>query len=202
MKAKQLAPLAIALLCASAGAQQLYKWVAPDGTVSYSDKPPPSNTAKVEKKSYGGGSSNDDLPFELANAAKNNPVVFYSSPSCAPCDLGRKLLNDRGIPFAEKTVNNNDDVNQLVKLTGSTNMPALTVGSTKQTGFSADQWNNVLTAASYPASNMMPKTHKNPSPEPLVAAAPKAEAKPAAPAPAPTPAPAPQPSNGQPGFHF
>ncbi len=205
MNAKRLAPLVLALLCASAGAQQMYKWVAPDGTVSYTDKPPPSTATKVEKKSFGGTSSNDDLPYELANAAKSNPVVLYTRADCEPCDLGRKLLNDRGIPFAEKTVNSNDDVNQLTKLNGSTGLPALAVGKNKQTGFFPDQWQSALTTANYPISNKMPKSHKNPPAEPLVAAAPKAEEK-AAPSPTPTPTPAPapaqQPASSQPGFHF
>ena len=206
MKAKQLAPLAIALLCASAGAQQLYKWVAPDGTVSYSDKPPPSTATKVEKKTFTTGSTDDDLPFELANAAKNNPVTLYTSANCTACDLGRKLLNDRGIPFAEKTISTNDDVNQMAKVTGTSTIPVLVIGKIKQPGFSAEQWNSALTIADYPTSNKMPKTHKNPPAEPLVAAAPKTDEKAAAPSPTPGPSPAPapaqQPASSQPGFHF
>ncbi|MBV8634298.1 MAG: glutaredoxin family protein [Burkholderiaceae bacterium] len=204
MKAKQLAPLAIVLLCSSAGAQQMYKWVAPDGSVSYSDKPPPANAAKVEKKSISGGASSvEDLPFELATAAKGNPVVLYSSANCAPCDLGRKLLNERGIPFSEKTITSNDDINQFSKQFGSTQIPALTVGNNKVTSFNPNQWNAALSAANYPTSNKMPKTFKNPAPEPLVAAAPKADASATQAAPTPTPAPASVPASGsQPGFHF
>jgi len=206
MKAKQLAPLAIALLCATAGAQQMYKYVAPDGTVSYTDKPPPATATKVEKKSAGGGgaASYDDLPYELAQAARKSPVTLYTSLSCPPCDQGRKYLNDHGIPFSEKTISTGDDAAQFTKVTGASTVPVMSVGSSKQQGFSADQWNTALTSNGYPTNNQMPKSHRNPAPEPLVAA--KVDAKPAdaAPsAPAPTPAPAPASDPGaQPGFHF
>lgn len=199
----QLAPFVLALLCAPAGAQQLYKWVAPDGTVSYSDKPPPSTAAKVEKKSYAGGSSTsyDDLPFELANAARNNPVTMYTSPGCGNCELGRKMLNERGIPYSEKTVTSNDESNQFTKQMGTSILPVLMVGHRKLINFIPDEWTGALTSAGYPTSNHMPRTHKNPAPEPLIAQAPpKSEAPP----PASEPAPAPQQpaDDGKPGFHF
>ncbi len=208
VKYSVMATLAIGFLLAAASAQaQLYKWVAPDGTVSYSDKPPPANAAKVERKSYGGSSpALDDLPFEVANAARGNPVTLYTGSNCAPCDFGRKLLTERGIPFSEKTVATNDDITQFNKVTGATQLPVLMVGRNKQMGFGADQWNSALTTAGYPTSNKLPKSYKNPSPEPLVAsAAPATQAdKPAAaPDSKPTP-PAQQPANGSspPGFHF
>ncbi len=47
---------ALFFVAASAHAQ-LYKWVAPDGTVSYSDVPPPPTATKVERKSYSGGAA-------------------------------------------------------------------------------------------------------------------------------------------------
>ena len=202
MKTKVLVPAVLALLCASAGAQQLYKSVAPDGTVSYSDKPPTSANAKIEKKNYGGGSAvtTDDLPFELANAARNNPVVIYTAPGCALCDQGRKALNDRGIPFSEKTVISNDEITQFLKQMGGPVLPVMTVGHTKLTNYFPDQWTTALNSAGYPANNIMPKSHKNPPAEPLIAQAP---APAAAPAPAPpTPTPAQQPADGKPAFHF
>lgn len=203
VKYSVIASLAIGFLLAATSVQaQLYKWVAPDGTVSYSDKPPPSNAAKVERKSYGGsGPSLDDLPFEVAAAAKGSPVTLYAGPNCAPCDFGRKMLTERGIPFSEKTVATNDDITQFNKATGATQLPVLMVGGKKQQGYSVDQWSSALTTAGYPTTNKLPKTYKNPPAEPLVAAA-----APAAPADksAPPPDNSPQPPAGTapPGFHF
>lgn len=206
VKYSVMATLAIGFLLAAASAQaQLYKWVAPDGTVSYSDKPPPSNAAKVERKSYGGNTpALDDLPFEVANAARGNPVTLYAAPNCVQCDVGRKLLTDRGIPFSEKTITTNEDLAQLNKMMGTLKIPVLMVGRNKQLGFGPDEWNSALTSAGYPASNKLPKSYKNPSAEPLVASAAAPADKPAAAPDNKTPPPAQQPANGNapPGFHF
>jgi len=198
---------ALALLfivtCAHA---QLYKWVAPDGSVSYSDTPPPATVAKVERKSYSTGPSLSDLPYEVAQAAKSSPVTFYSMPKCPACDQGRKLLTERGIPFSEKTVNTNDDIERVQKVSGGSQLPVLMVGRSKQVGFEPSSWSNALSAAGYPLSNTLPKTYTNPPPE---AAAPPAKTADAA---APKKAaeteqngivqPPPPAGNAPPGFQF
>jgi glutaredoxin len=198
---------ALALLFVTAGAHaQLYKWVAPDGTVSYSDKPPPATATKVERKSYATSASTVDLPYELAQAVKNGPVVLYTTKDCAACDQGRKLLNDRGIPFSEKTVSSREDNAYLKKISGGNSVPVLTVGHDKQIG-NLGQWGNMLTAAGYPSSNILPKTYTNPSPEPAAGPAKTAEAAPEPkkaedPAPAATAQPPAATGNAPPGFQF
>jgi glutaredoxin len=199
------AALVLLFVITSAHAQ-LYKWVAPDGSVSYSDTPPPSTVAKVERKSYSNGPSLSDLPYEVAQAARNSPVTFYSMPKCSGCDQGRKLLTERGIPFSEKTVNTNEDVERVQKVSGGSQMPVLLVGRSKQVGFDSSQWTSALTAAGYPTSNTLPKSYTNPPPE---AAAPPAKTADAA---APKKAaenqqngivqPPPPAGNAPPGFQF
>ena len=196
-----------AQLFVTAGANaQLYKWVAPDGTVSYSDKPPPATAAKVERKSYATGASTVDLPYELAQAVKSSPVVLYTTKDCAACDQGRQLLNARGIPFSEKTVSTNEDNAYLKKISGGNSMPVFTVGRDKQIG-NLGKWENMLTAAGYPASSMLPKTYTNPPPEPAAGPAKTTEAAPEPKkAEEPSPPAAAQPpaatGNAPPGFKF
>ncbi|MBV8667160.1 MAG: glutaredoxin family protein [Burkholderiaceae bacterium] len=163
----------LTLLANASANAQLYKWVAPDGSVTYSDTPPPATAAKVERKSYGGGSSLAGLPYELAEVARANPVSLYTMANCSACDAGRRMLGERGIPFAEKTVTSNEDIDRVRQLTGATQMPVLVVGRIKQTGFEAGQWGGALTAAGYPATSQLPANYTNPPPEP---AAPKATA--------------------------
>lgn len=196
------------LICAASAHAQLYKWVGPDGKVTYSDTPPPK-AAKVESKSLpSGASSTAGLPFELAEAVKTHPVTLYTTKDCAACDQGRQLLSQRGIPFREKTVNSAEDLAQFRKAGGGASMPLLTVGRTKETGFEAGAWNMALTSAGYPESSKLPKTYQNPPPE---AAAPKPvvakqehdrrERSATAAAPAPTDLP-PAVGNAPPGFRF
>ena len=151
----------IFLLCASAHAQ-LYKWVGPDGKVSYSDTPPPASAKRLETKSMSSGETDTTgFPYELATAAKNHPVTLYTTANCVPCEDGRRLLNERGIPFTEKTVSSNDDITALKKISSDGQLPLLTVGRSTERGFEATMWNTALTAAGYPETSKLPKNYRN-----------------------------------------
>lgn len=169
------------LLCAASVHAQLYKWVGTDGKVNYTDTPPPPSATKVEKRSVAAGSSESELPYELSEAAKGNPVTLFTTANCVPCDDGRKLLNKRGVPFTEKTVSSNDDIAQMREAGGDTQLPFLTIGRNKQRGFEADTWNNALTAAGYPESSRLPKDYHNPQAEPATPAAKQAANQPGIP---------------------
>lgn len=158
--------LFIALFAASAATYaQMYKWVGPDGKVTYSDAPPPTSAKTVETKSVNGtGSSNANLPFELSEAVKNHPVTLYTGEKCTPCDDGRSLLKARGIPFSEKTVSTNADLDRL-RQAGGEALPLLVIGRTKQKGFEQGAWNAALTAAGYPVSSKLPTTYRYPQAE-------------------------------------
>ncbi|MGZ3236122.1 MAG: glutaredoxin family protein [Burkholderiaceae bacterium] len=163
------------LLCATTAQAQMYKWIGPDGKVTYSDAPPPSSAKQVETKSFSeGGPSTAGLPYVVAEAVKNSPVKLYTTAKCGSCDQGRMLLNTRGIPFTEKTVATNEDVEHLRQLSGDAQLPVLTIGRNKQKGFEAGAWNSALTYAGYPESNQLPKTYRNGDVE--SAAAPKKSA--------------------------
>ena len=196
--------LSLSLWSASAHAQ-LYKWVGPDGKVNYTDVPPPSSASKVEQKAMtGGGSGYGDLPYEVSEAVKANPVTLYTTANCSACDEGRRLLNQRGIPFKEKTVASNEDIAQLKQAGGTSQLPFLTVGRGKQTGFQADSWGAALSAAAYPETSKLPKTYRSPAAEPAapkpVAVAKRDQTK--EPAAAPSGDVAPAIGNAPPGFRF
>jgi len=158
------------LLCATSAQAQLYKWVGPDGKITYTDSPPPSSAKHVETKAAAGGGVNTaGLPYELSQAVKNHPVTLYTTANCTPCDEGRKLLAGRGIPFSEKTVNSSEDIAQYKKLNSEGHMPFLLVGRKQERGFESSAWNMALTAAGYPETSQLPKTYRNP---PAEAAAP------------------------------
>lgn len=198
----------VLVLCAGAAQAQLYKWVGPDGKITYSDTPPPPAAAHVETRPLATATGSAvELPYEVAQAVRNHPVVLYTTPNCTPCDSGRKLLTERGIPFNEKTVISNEDVQQLRAAGGDTNLPLLTIGRARERGFEANGWNNALTIAGYPSASRLPRGYRNAAPEP---AAPRAE--PAQAKQEPTPAPMetsqsptelpPAVGNAPPGFRF
>ena len=182
---------ALALMAGSAAAQ-VYRSVGPDGRVVYSDKPPAANAR--DNAPAGAGTGAGGLPYQLNQVAQRFPVTLYSGKDCAPCDSGRNLLVNRGIPFTEKTVNTDADVKALQRLTGDTNLPVATVGGQRLSGFSDAEWSQYLDAAGYPKSSQLPSTYRRPAAAPLVAArpaaaAPAATASAAASAPEAPPAP-------------
>jgi glutaredoxin len=200
----------LALLATGAANAQLYKWVGPDGKVTYSDVPPPKTAAKVEQKNIGatGAPSTAGLPYELTQAVNNHPVTLYTGDKCDACDEGRTYLKQRGIPFSEKTVTNNDDIARFKQATGESRVPVLTIGRNKQTGFESGAWGSALTAAGYPQTSQLPKSWQQPAAEPV---APRSPVKPAAyngkPAvasdsPSPVPSLPPATGNAPPGFRF
>jgi glutaredoxin len=192
------------LLCAAGASAQMFKWTDAKGVVHYSDKPPPGETAKVERKAIAGGAQSVQLPYALADAARKSPVVLFTSSPCAPCDQGRVLLQQRGIPFTEKTVASNEDQQKLSEAGGSTQVPLLLVGGARRVGFQAGEWNAALTAAAYPARAMLPASYKNPAAEPAAPVPPpRPLARDVAPEPAPeAPRRPPPPSDAPPGFKF
>jgi glutaredoxin len=172
-------------LCATAAFAQ-YKYIDANGRTVYSDQPPPPGARLVGKPGSvsGGISPASDLPYALQGPAKAFPVTLFTAANCEPCNSGRALLNSRGVPYQEKTVNSAEDQNVLKTATGSTNVPVLVVGSSKQLGFQPDQWNSSLDFAGYPKSNNLPRTFKNPEAQ-AAAGKPAEPAKGAAPAGAP-----------------
>ena len=198
-----------ALLCAGSAHAQLYKSVGPDGKVTYSDTPPATSTARVETKSLAtGGVSAADLPYEVAEAVKAHPVTLYTSKDCPPCDEGRRLLAERGVPFTEKTVHSSEDIAQFKKAGGDGQLPLLAVGKYRERGFEAAAWHNALNTAGYPEKSKLPPSYRNPpaqaaAPTPVMAEkagsaepAAKATARPSA-----TELPPPV-GNAPPGFRF
>ena len=96
---------------------------------------------------------NEDLPYETQRAMQNFPVTLYTFPECGSvCQLARDLLTKRGIPFTDKSLVKQEDIDAFRKDSGDSKLPALTIGKTWLKGFLAEQWDNELDFAGYPKS--------------------------------------------------
>lgn len=185
------------LLAGSASAQNLYRSVDANGRVTFSDRPPANASARPGQAGTPGADEggNPSLPYALRQTAQRYPVTLYTQADCEPCASGRTLLQTRGIPFDERTINNPQDGAALERLSGQTSLPLLTLGSQQLKGFSETEWSRYLDAAGYPPSNQLPPGYRPPPPRPMVAASPAAVPAPgAAPAPAARPALPPPPA--------
>ena len=183
----------LAALAGAAAAQQVFRIVGPDGRVTFSDKPPadgratPAQTVAIPGS---GGANTAGLPFELRNVANRYPVVIYTGADCAPCAAGRTFLSSRGIPFSERTVTKNEDIEALKRMAGDgARLPMLTIGSQQLKGFSEPEWAQYLDAAGYPKTSQLPPSWRNPAPAPVVAVQEQAQ-QPAQAAARPAPRPA------------
>lgn len=200
--------IATALASVAGAALAQYKVVAPDGSVTYTDRPPVAESGRVQAMSRGGVAAPAErevgLPFELRQVTSRYPVTLYAAANCIPCDSGRQLLQQRGIPYTERRIDTGEDTAALERLAGGRTVPALTVGAQALRGFNAADWGSYLDAAGYPRESRLPRGWQAPPVTPLVArepvpaaaAAPPSPATPAAPAAAAAP-----PASG-PAFRF
>ena len=192
------------LLAAGVSAQQVYRNVDKNGKVTFSDRAPSASAEGAAPPPGIAAPAAAGLPYELRQVAQRYPVTLYSGDECAPCGTARSLLTSRGVPFDERTVKSNDEVEALQRLSGQNGLPLLTIGSQQLKGFSDVEWSQYLDAAGYPKSNSLPAGYRNGLARPLVAATPAAAPRAATPAAAPPPVATPSdPGAGNPaGIKF
>ena len=149
--------IAFSLLVFTFAAQaQLYRWTDENGKVHYTDTPPPANAKDVQKKASARPAGAEtktaaQQPYALQQAVKSFPVTVYTSKDCGdPCKKGLDHLKKRGVPFTEKVVANQNEVDELVKLAGAARVPVMVVGVTVQKDYEEQSWNEALETAGYP----------------------------------------------------
>ncbi|MDP4301598.1 glutaredoxin family protein [Leptothrix discophora] len=169
--------------------QAQFKVVAPDGTVTYTDRQPVDRGLKVQPLrrdgSAAGGSGAAaavELPFALRSVVARYPVTLYTAPNCAACDSARAALRARGVPHTERVASDDDGVRELRRLEQTTEVPVLRLGRQQLVGYAADEWQSTLDAAGYPRSSVLPTGWRQPAPEPLAVARQEDAAAAAAPA--------------------
>jgi glutaredoxin len=175
---------AASLLAAALPAAALFKVIAPDGSVTYTDQPPTDPASRVVAANPRGlplpaPDTSLALPADLRGVASRYPVTLYTSPDCAPCVSARSLLNRRGIPYAERSVSTPEDVEAFSRAVGSRMVPSLMVGQQALVGLSESDWQSYLDAAGYPRESRLPSSYRQPPAAPVVAGRPAADAPPA-----------------------
>lgn len=175
------------LLCCALGAQAqgVQRIVGPDGKVTYTDRAAPASASTSATTP----SETAPLPYALRQAVQRYPVTLYTGDKCNPCNSARELLQKRGVPFTEKTITTAEDGQAFAALGAENALPLITIGTQRVSGFLAADLNRYLDAAGYPAESQLPRTHRNPAPQPLAPAAAPTPAAPKVDTPAPPAAP-------------
>ena len=147
--------VAAILFGACAGASgQAYRWVDKDGKVHYTQEPPPPGAKSVQRKTFRHApAETSGLPYATQVAATNYPVTLHTAPDCGePCDRARALLVKRSVPFREVSVLGQNEVDELKRLSGKSDIPLLVVGTQTQSGFQESAFHSLLDTAGYPAA--------------------------------------------------
>lgn len=144
--------LVVILAAGNALAQTTYRWVDPKtGKTVITDTPPPASAKVLDRQKASGDDPDASLPYAVRKAKENFPVTLYTSADYpAESKRARDLLNQRGIPFAEKAMQQEGAQEELKALTGSILVPSIKVGSQSIRGYSEETWNNMLDLAGYP----------------------------------------------------
>jgi len=144
------------LVFALSAQAQLYRWTDDSGKVHYTDTPPPADAKNVQTKASARTSVGEAAPaatrsYALQQAVKNFPVVVYTSKDCGePCKKGIDQLKKRGVPFTEKVVSTQAEIDELTKLAGAPQVPLMVVGIVIQNGYGQQLWSDALDTAGYP----------------------------------------------------
>ncbi len=161
---------ALSMLLLALHGHAAYKVVGPDGKVTYTDRPPITERGnKITALGAGGAAVAESvaLPLELRQAVSRYPVTLYVTSNCEPCDTGRSLLRQRGIPHTEKQVLSGEDSDALLRMSGSRDAPTLMIGSQAVRGLAPDVWASYLDAAGYPRESRLPANYQFPAATPL-----------------------------------
>ncbi len=198
------AALTLALAAIAFPALAQFKVIGADGKVTYTDRVPSASEGKVVSlgdrnvAAQPAPAAEAELPFELRQAVLRYPVTMYvTSNACEPCNSGRQMLKQRGIPFTEKLVVTAEDSEALERISGAREAPTLSVGTQIVRGYAMETWGAYLDAAGYPRESRLPSTYQYKAAAPIVErrdattarAEPRPEARPAPPSPTPPPTP-------------
>ncbi len=142
------------LACALTAQAQLYRWTDDSGKVHYSDTPPPATAKNVAKKESARlANTAAQQSYALQQAIKSFPVTIYTSKDCGePCKKGLAHLQNRRVPFTEKVVAKQEEIDELTKLAGAPRVPVMIVGVVVQKDYEEHSWNEALDTAGYPKS--------------------------------------------------
>lgn len=148
--------LLLLAMATGANAQEVFRWVDKAGNVNYGDMlPPPAEVRSVQTKKLSDSViEQDDVPFAVSTAMKNNPVTLYANSCGEACSNAKALLAKRGIPFSEKNPETDTVAAAALKeKVGSLPVPTIVIGANSLTGFDEEIWNTALNAAGYPRNN-------------------------------------------------
>ncbi len=142
-----VAVLAIILCGALAPARgEIYKWTDAQGTMHFSDQPPPEGTAeRVEIRAAQapavrppGVDATPGLAVDqpAAAAPESKRVVMYGAQWCGYCKQARSYFASHNVPYTERDIDRSPAARQEFERLGGGGVPLILVGEARLQGFS------------------------------------------------------------------
>jgi glutaredoxin len=142
--------MAMLLAWQSAQAGAVFRKVDPEGHVYYDDKPD-EDAEPLKFSAPASAVEGASQSYETRRARQNFPVTLYASEKCGQvCQQARDFLKQHHIPYAEKIIKTQEELDELRKKSGGDTQPTLSVGKNWLNGFESGQWQGELEAAGYP----------------------------------------------------
>jgi glutaredoxin len=156
-------------IAGAAGAQQLYRWVDEHGHVTYSDRPPPPEAVEVEERATSAGGSGQEAPvaatLPMEDAVARAPVTLFAVDDCDACDLVRMYLRNRGVPFTDLDVGDDQGAQiRLQALVGRLEVPTVSIGGQVLAGYNRSALDIAMGNAGYPEAGAIDPSAAAPIP--------------------------------------
>jgi glutaredoxin len=146
----------LAISASTGYAARVVQCVDGQGNVSFRDHCPPGMTAKEERQ-YGHRTGEDRNKKDLQAIADASPITLYAVPDCEVCDVARNFLEKRGLPYTEKNVQANTEVQEELKeKAGQLAIPVIVVGERVVRGYDRLVLTEAITSAGYPNNEAAP----------------------------------------------
>jgi len=119
------------------------RWRARAGFVEM-DSPPPLSPADARKtRDQRAG------PSRTVLASTQPDVILYSANWCGYCQMAIAHLNDRGVPYTIRDVDNPAAKRELLAKTGSKGIPAMDLGGRIVKGYNKSRYDEMLASAGF-----------------------------------------------------
>jgi glutaredoxin len=136
--------LLFAVICSSAGAADVYKWIDADGRVQFGDRPPAESSAEqLRIRSFRGTDSVE--PTDAPRAG----IVMLSTTWCGVCKQARQYFAQRGVAVTELDVERTEAGRAEYKRLAGRGVPIILVDKQRMNGFSAGNLESMLKASGY-----------------------------------------------------
>jgi glutaredoxin len=137
------AVLAFLVFPSADGFAQIYKWRDKDGSIRFSDTPPPAGTQAETLKLGEAPKAQEGVPKRPSDkrAYSEIQVIMYMTDWCPYCRKAREYLNSLGVNLTEYNVDRDKarEEERLRKAGGGTGVPVIDVEGIIIRGFNSDR---------------------------------------------------------------